>query len=389
MYRSLLICSVIIVSLSGCASNSSGTAARVSTQSVGNNALGRVAVTSAVEADVITLRYDADAVFRVLPAVFVAMLAGPPTGLALGDWLSGNSSPSLLETRWMSTRLTIALAVIGTVVSIVVLSLQERLASARLAAEAAQRQAAETRLRLLHSQLEPHMLFNTLANLRVLIGIDPAAAQAMLDRLNAFLRSTLGASQAERHALAREFAWLDDYLALMRVRMGERLACELDLPGELAATPVPPLLLQPLVENAIRHGLEPQVTPGRIAVRAARDGDTLVLTVRDTGCGLGASTASAGNVDGAGAARRAGRAAGAGNAPGTGNAPGIGKEPGLGDPPGIGNAGGGFGLAQVRERLQTIYGAEASLELAAAAGPEGGTLATLRLPLARAGGNRP
>lgn len=70
MYRSLLICSVIIVSLSGCASNSSGTAARVSTQSVGNNALGRVAVTSAVEADVITLRYDADAVFRVLPAVF-------------------------------------------------------------------------------------------------------------------------------------------------------------------------------------------------------------------------------------------------------------------------------------------------------------------------------
>ncbi|MFO1293489.1 MAG: histidine kinase [Rubrivivax sp.] len=273
----------------------------------------------------------------VLPAVLAAMLAGPPTGLAIADRLTGNASPSLLEMRWASTRLTIALAVIGTVASVVVLSLQERLAAARLAAEAAERQAAQSRLRLLQSQLEPHMLFNTLANLRVLIGLDAAAAQSMLDRLIAFLRATLGASQAAQHALAREFAWLDDYLALMRVRMGERLTVELELPPELAALPVPPLLLQPLVENAVRHGLEPQLAAGRVSVRAARAGDALVLTVHDTGVGLAPGAAAPG--------------------------------------------GRGFGLAQVRERLRAIYGPDASLALEPAAA--GGTLATLRLPLAR------
>jgi hypothetical protein len=98
------------------------------------------------------------------------------------------------------------------------LSTTERLASARAAAEAAQRQAAEHQLRLLQSQLEPHMLFNTLANLRVLIALDPPRAQAMLDRLIAFLRSTLQASRAGTHTLADEFARLDDYLGLMAVR---------------------------------------------------------------------------------------------------------------------------------------------------------------------------
>jgi len=127
------------------------------------------------------------------------------------------------------------------------------------------------------------------------------------------------------------------------VRMGERLHYELDLPPALAALPVPPLLLQPVVENAIRHGLEPQVAPGRIAVCAARAGDTLVLTVRDTGVGLPQRPAPAA-------------------------------------------AGGGFGLAQVRERLHTIYGAGASVELAPAADAEGGTIATLRLPLAGSAG---
>src|SRR5690606_22156517 len=134
-------------------------------------------------------------------------------------------------------------------------------AKARLEQEEAQRQASEARLRLLESQLEPHMLFNTLANLRALIGSDPPRAVEMLDRLNAFLRATLAASRsaagAQRHTLRDEFARLDDYLALMAVRMGPRLRVVLSLPEPLADCPVPALLLQPLVENAIRHGLEP------------------------------------------------------------------------------------------------------------------------------------
>ena len=200
----------------------------------------------------------------------------------------------------------------------------------------AQRDASEAQLKLLESQLEPHMLFNTLANLRVLIGIDPARAQAMLDRLIAFLRATLSASREPSHSLAAEFARVSDYLQLMQVRMGERLQTRLDLPDELAGASVPPLLLQPLIENAIKHGLEPHVRGGRIEVRAARLGDELRLTVRDTGAGLAPAAADGGTR---------------------------------------------FGLEQVRKRLATIYGAAAALELVAAADAEGGTVATVRIPL--------
>ncbi len=197
----------------------------------------------------------------------------------------------------------------------------------------AQRDAAEAKLRLLESQLEPHMLFNTLANLRVLIGLDPARAQAMLDQLIAFLRATLGASRATVHPLSAEFARVGDYLALMKLRMGERLAVELDLPAALATHGVPALILQPLVENAIKHGLEPHVAGGRLRVSAAAEGGQLVLQVHDTGAGFAHDPAAAGTR---------------------------------------------FGLQQVRERLQTLYGDRASLTLEPAHG--GGTLARVRLP---------
>ena len=207
---------------------------------------------------------------------------------------------------------------------------------------AAQREAAEHQLRLLESQLEPHMLFNTLANLRALIAADPQRAQKMLDQLIAFLRATLAASRTGVHSLDAEFARLADYLALMQVRMGARLATRLDLPADLERHALPALLLQPLVENAIRHGIEPKIEGGRVEVGAARDGDTLVLRVRDTGVGLALPTATS-------TERPA--------------------------------AGGGFGLTQVRERLATLYGNAASLTLETPDDAEGGTLATLRLPL--------
>ncbi len=197
---------------------------------------------------------------------------------------------------------------------------------------AIQGQAAEAQLKLLQSQLEPHMLFNTLANLRMLIDTDPARAAQMLDRLIAFLRATLSASRATTHALSAEFERLRDYLELMTVRMGPRLQYSIELPDELALLPVPPLLLQPLVENSIKHGLEPSVSGGSIRVRAQRLSDTLVLTVSDTGAGMG---------DGP-----------------------------MPQP--------GFGLTQVRERLATAYGGAATLELFANAPI--GTVARVTLP---------
>ena len=279
----------------------------------------------------------------VVPSALLCVLLGPPLGQALGDSVLGLNSPSLMDYSSAKARVTLVVSVLATLVLLLLLSAAERLATARAEAEAARRQAAENQLRLLQSQLEPHMLFNTLANLRVLIAMDPVQAQAMLDRLIAFLRGTLSASRTPRHALATEFERIGDYLALMGVRMGPRLAVELELPAELREVQVPPLVLQPLVENSIQHGLEPKVAGGRIRVSAQREasarGPMLLLQVRDTGVGPDSAQAR----------------------PGT-----------------------GFGLAGIRERLATLYGKQAGLELVAvdpALDAEGGMLATLRLPL--------
>jgi LytS/YehU family sensor histidine kinase len=165
------------------------------------------------------------------------------------------------------------------------------------------------------------MLFNTLANLRALIGTDPARATGMLDRLVDFLRATLSATRQTMHPLSAEFARLQDYLELMAVRMGPRLQYTLDLPATLADLPVPSLLLQPLVENAIHHGLEPQVAGGSIRVSARRTAQQVVLEVLDNGVGL----------------------------PQAGTAP----------------AGSGFGLTQVRQQLAAAYGEQFAIEVVA------------------------
>ncbi|MDB5945969.1 MAG: sensor histidine kinase [Ramlibacter sp.] len=213
----------------------------------------------------------------------------------------------------------------------------------------ARHHASEAQLKLLESQLEPHMLFNTLANLRVLIGADPVRAQQMLDHMIAYLRATLNASRATTHTLQAEFDRLRDYLELMAIRMGPRLAYTLELPPELAQLPVPTLLLQPLVENSIQHGLEPKVEGGRVTVSARREGDALVLRVTDTGIGM-ASAQAGGNGSGANGAH------------------------------GHGSGGsGGFGLTQVRERLAALYGAAAALDFSAADGD--GACTTARLPV--------
>ncbi len=271
----------------------------------------------------------------MVPIILLGTVIGFSVGGSIGDWISGTHTPGFLRGTWSEGLALLLISLVPGLVITYWFYSRETIAAKEAAIQTAQRQAAEHQLKLLESQLEPHMLFNTLANLRVLIGADPPRAQAMLDQLIAFLRATLGASRASSHPLATEFARLADYLALMQVRMGERLQTHFELPDELAGVPVPPLLLQPLIENSIKHGLEPNVTGGRIDVSARRDGGQLVLQVRDTGTGL-SGTPSNGTQ---------------------------------------------FGLLQVRERLATLYGTTASFELVNAGGVQGGTLATLRLPL--------
>jgi signal transduction histidine kinase len=206
-------------------------------------------------------------------------------GKALGMWLLGNAV-SLTPRDQM---LALAVTIVANVGGIIYLRVNGAQVTLQARVVAAERDAAEARLMLLQSQLEPHMLFNTLANLRALIGTDPAAARHMMDRLDGFLRTSLNASRVSAHPLEGEFDLLRDYLELMSIRMGPRLNYVLRLPDELRALPVPPLLLQPLVENAIKHGLEPCVKGGRIKVSATRKGHALRLTVRDTGVGFDAS----------------------------------------------------------------------------------------------------
>jgi hypothetical protein len=199
----------------------------------------------------------------------------------------------------------------------------------------AQRLAVEAQLRLLRAQLEPHMLFNTLANLRSLVESDNRLAQAMIDQLIVYLRSALAASREESTTLRNEFAQLRAYLEIMSLRMGPRLSYRLELPDSLQLTAIPPMLLQPLVENAIKHGLEPKIGNGSIEIRASDAHGAVEISVTDSGLGLpgeeeaeiAASNEMAFHV-----------------------AHGSGHQ-------------GSYGLVHVRERLKAFYGPRASLTL--------------------------
>ena len=194
---------------------------------------------------------------------------------------------------------------------------------------------ADLRLGVLQAQVEPHFLFNTLASVRALVRQDPAQAEATLDALVDFLRATIPKLREDRglHAtLGQQLDLCSSYLALMQVRMGGRLTYDVRADDALRAAPFPPSLLITLVENAIKHGIEPRPGPGRIEIDAVRDGDALRVQVRDDGAGL---------------------------------------QPGLST---------GVGLANVREQLAARYGARAAFVLSPAA--EGrGVCAEIRVPL--------
>src|SRR6187402_1218133 len=130
---------------------------------------------------------------------------------------------------------------------------------ARERIERAERETTLANLRALQAQIEPHFLFNTLANVVSLVDSDPAAAKGMLESFNRFLRASLAATRTESTTLGEDAQLIAAYLEVLQVRMGRRLAWRIDVPVELAGFALPPMLLQPLVENAIRHGLEPKV----------------------------------------------------------------------------------------------------------------------------------
>ncbi len=200
----------------------------------------------------------------------------------------------------------------------------------------AEKRAAEAQLRLLQGQIEPHFLFNTLAGVLSLIDHDPAKAKQMLHAFTEYLRSSLTALRSGESPLAQELDLAENYLRLLGSRMEDRLHWQIDADEAARRVPVPTLLLQPLVENAIHHGLEPQVEGGTVQVAARVQGRELVLTVQDDGRGLAAP-----------------------------------PRPGA-------RKGQGMALANIRSRLLSRYGSLARLDIEAI---EHGTRAVIHLPL--------
>lgn len=197
------------------------------------------------------------------------------------------------------------------------------------------RQAIEAELKLMQAQVEPHFLFNTLASVQYLIETDPPRAAKLLTHLLSYLRAALPQLRTASATLGQELALADAYLSVLRMRMGPRLAYEIVASDELRAHAFPPALLITIVENAVTHGIEPQAEGGSIRIEALRVGDRLVVSVIDTGRGLAAGAATAGN---------------------------------------------GVGLANVRERLAALFGAQGRFTVEDVA-PHG-VRATIEIPFA-------
>jgi LytS/YehU family sensor histidine kinase len=164
---------------------------------------------------------------------------------------------------------------------------------ARLREEMLQRAEHEQRLtqaelKLLQAQIEPHFLFNTLSNVLHLVDADPRGAKRMLVNLTSYLRASLHRTRAGATTLGEELDLVRAYLEIQTERMGARLAYRIDCPAELRGLSLPPLLVQPLVENAVRHGLEPRLGGGEVRIRAGLEEDALFLEVRDDGAGIAA-----------------------------------------------------------------------------------------------------
>jgi sensor histidine kinase YesM len=155
-----------------------------------------------------------------------------------------------------------------------------------------EKEGLETRLRLLQAQVEPHFLFNSLSNVLSLLDSDSVKGKAMLSDLIRYLRASLSRTREKTTTLEQELELIRAYMNIYRVRMGDRLRFAIQIPEHLKGRPFPPMLVQPLVENAIRHGLEPKIEGGEISILVRDNEDYLRLEVSDTGMGLDESTAA-------------------------------------------------------------------------------------------------
>ena len=206
--------------------------------------------------------------YALLAIILVSVPISHFGGNLLASSILGFNTPGLTAYFKGQINSMMLFTLLVTCLAVVFFVNRDRMVRAEAAAAQEKARAMQAQLQVLQAQIEPHMLFNTLANLRGMIAIDPERAQKMLDQLIQYLRATLSSSRVDRTTLTQEFALLEAYLGLMSVRMGARLGFTLDLPKELRRASIPPMLLEPLVEYAIIHGLEPKIDGGHTTVSA-------------------------------------------------------------------------------------------------------------------------
>ena len=258
----------------------------------------------------------------VLKAILVAaaLTIGTVIGSYLGSFIAG-LSPSTLFERHSLLQLLVLGVMFGSIITYF-FSSREQIAESQARAQeekikrlTSEKKAVEANLKLLQAQIEPHFLFNTLSNVLSLLDTDSEKGKSMLMDFIQYLRASLSKIREQKATLEYELEMIQAYLNIFKVRMGDRLQYKIDLPDNLKTTTFPPMLIQPLVENAIKHGLEPKIDGGEIHIKGESIDGWLRLEVIDTGNGF------------------------------------------------KGEINNGMGLSNIRERLQSLYGGDGRLIL--------------------------
>jgi len=253
----------------------------------------------------------------------LAVIAGSVLGTILAGLVKGRDISSMFNERLVGVAISMGLGigfgcvvVAGAILRAKHARDQARIAKAESERNQLEKNILEARLQLMQAQVEPHFLFNTLANVQHLVETDAASASRMLDSLIQYLRAALPQMREGATNLGREIDMARAFLDIHRVRMGSRLDFVIDVPDPLKSRAFPPMMLISLVENAIKHGVDPCCDCGTITIRAADSEGRLKVSVADTGEGVRPNS-----------------------------------------------GGGGLGLTNIRERLKALYGPRASLVL--------------------------
>lgn len=239
------------------------------------------------------INYLSNSIKPSIPHSLLAILIGTVIGIAIGFLSTEVEFYSHVSGASKSLIKTISYGLLFGVIIVYFFVSRERIARTQAALHdeqlknlANEKRNVEAKLHLLQAQIEPHFLFNTLANILSLIDTDPQRGKLMLENFIHYLRATLSESRDPMTTLQVEVTTLQAYLEVMKIRMGKRLQFTIDLPAELADHPIPSLLLQPLLENAIKHGLEPTATGGTIDLQITRIDTMLRIVIADTGIGF-------------------------------------------------------------------------------------------------------